>query len=85
MLVRGFGNLPFERPNAMSAIGWLQIALLFGAVLVCAVSLRAFMARVFAGERNILSPVLGPVERGYPADCTSGAATIDWLPPARRA
>jgi len=49
----------------MTAIGWLQIVLLFAAVLVCAVPLGAFMARVFAGERNILSPVLGPLERGF--------------------
>ncbi|GGD03005.1 potassium-transporting ATPase subunit KdpA [Aureimonas glaciei] len=49
----------------MTAIGWLQIVLLFGAVLVCAVPLGAFMARVFAGERTFLSPVLGPVERGF--------------------
>jgi K+-transporting ATPase ATPase A chain len=49
----------------MTAIGWLQIALLFGAVLLCAVPLGAFMARVFAGERTVLSPVLGPVERGF--------------------
>lgn len=49
----------------MTAIGWLQIVLLFGAVLLCAVPLGAFMARVFAGERTFLSPVLGPVERGF--------------------
>jgi K+-transporting ATPase ATPase A chain len=49
----------------MTAIGWLQIVLLFGVVLVCAVPLGAFMARVFAGERTFLSPVLGPVERGF--------------------
>ncbi|KAB0681361.1 potassium-transporting ATPase subunit KdpA [Aureimonas leprariae] len=48
----------------MTIVGWLQIVLILAAVLVSAVPLGALMARVFAGERNVLSPVLGPVERG---------------------
>ncbi len=32
-------------------------------VLACAIPLSRFIAQVYAGERNILSPVLGPVER----------------------
>ncbi len=46
----------------MTAIGWLQIAVLFVLVLVCVKPLGAFMAKVFAGERTFLTPVLGPVE-----------------------
>lgn len=44
---------------------------LLGYVLFCAVltaggwALAAFMTRVYAGERTLLSPVLGPVERGF--------------------
>ncbi|WP_439544458.1 potassium-transporting ATPase subunit KdpA [Hyphomicrobium sp.] len=47
----------------MTFVGWLQIALVLGAVLVAAWPLGLFMARVFAGERTLLSPVLAPVER----------------------
>ena len=46
----------------MTAIGWLQIAVLFILILVCVKPLGAFMANVFAGERTFLTPVFGPVE-----------------------
>jgi K+-transporting ATPase ATPase A chain len=59
----------------MSVIGWLQISLLFLAVLVVVKPLGLYMAAVLSGERNVLSPILGPVERGL-----YGAAGID---PAR--
>ena len=49
----------------MTAIGWLQIILVFVSVLVCVRPLGYYMARLFAGERTFLSPVLGPVERGF--------------------
>lgn len=49
----------------MTAIGWLQIALLFALVLICVKPLGAYMARVFQGERTMLGVVLGPVERGF--------------------
>src|SRR5215470_4802982 len=48
----------------MTANGLLQIALFCAIVTAIAVPLGAYMARVFAGERTLLSPVLGPVERG---------------------
>ncbi|WP_029351005.1 potassium-transporting ATPase subunit KdpA [Bosea sp. 117] len=48
----------------MTPIGWLQILAILLIVLVTAVPIGAFMARIFAGERNLLTPVLGPVERG---------------------
>ena len=47
----------------MTTDGWLQIALLFAVVLLTAAPLGGFMARVYAGERNLLTPILGPVER----------------------
>ncbi|WP_027998920.1 potassium-transporting ATPase subunit KdpA [Sinorhizobium arboris] len=59
----------------MSVTGWLQISLLFFAVLVVVKPLGLYMARVNSGERNVLSPILGPVERGL-----YGAAGVD---PAR--
>ncbi len=46
----------------MTTIGWLQIALFFLAVLVTIKPLGLYMARVFAGERTALSPVLGRLE-----------------------
>ena len=49
----------------MTLAGWLQIALALALVVACAVPLSAFIARVFSGERTFLSPVLGPVERGF--------------------
>src|SRR5215468_9924409 len=47
----------------MTANGLLQIALFCVIVTAIAVPLGTYMARVFAGERTLLSPVLGPVER----------------------
>jgi K+-transporting ATPase ATPase A chain len=47
----------------MNLMGWLEIALVLGAVLVAAWPLGAYMARVFAGENTLLGVVLAPVER----------------------
>jgi len=47
----------------MTIVGWLQISLLFLAVLLVIKPLGLYMARVFSGERTFLSPVLGRVER----------------------
>jgi potassium-transporting ATPase potassium-binding subunit len=46
----------------MTSIGWLQISLLFLAVIIVIKPLGLYMARVFSGERTFLSPVLGRVE-----------------------
>jgi K+-transporting ATPase ATPase A chain len=48
----------------MTVSGWLQILFVFALVLATVVPLGRHMARVFAGERTILSPVVGPIERG---------------------
>ncbi len=47
----------------MTLVGWLQISLLFLAVILVIKPLGLYMARVFSGERTFLSPVLGRVER----------------------
>ncbi|SMC72852.1 potassium-transporting ATPase subunit KdpA [Rhizobium sp. RU36D] len=47
----------------MTIVGWLQISLLFLAVLIVIKPLGLYMARVFSGERTFLSPLLGRVER----------------------
>ncbi|KQQ90303.1 potassium-transporting ATPase subunit KdpA [Aureimonas sp. Leaf324] len=49
----------------MTLVGWLQIILILAAVVAFAIPLGAFMGRVFAGERTVLTPILGPVERGF--------------------
>jgi len=46
----------------MTLIGWLQIALVLGAVMVAAWPLGLYMAQVFQGKRSFLSPVVAPVE-----------------------
>ena len=47
----------------MSLFDVLQIILYLVILVLLAKPLGAFMARVFSGERNILSPVMAPVER----------------------
>ena len=47
----------------MTAIGWLQAIVFFLIILALTKPLGSYMARVFAGERTWLSPVLVPVER----------------------
>jgi len=49
----------------MTVIGWIQIIAIFALVLICVKPLGIFMANVFNGERTFLTPVLGPVERGF--------------------
>ncbi|GGF73936.1 potassium-transporting ATPase potassium-binding subunit [Azorhizobium oxalatiphilum] len=56
----------------MTSNGWLQIILLFAVVILTAIPLGRYMARVYAGERTFLSAVLGPVER-----LLYGAAGVD--------
>jgi K+-transporting ATPase ATPase A chain len=45
--------------------GWLQAAIFFAIVCLLTKPLGLYMARVFEGERTWLSPVLGPIERGF--------------------
>jgi potassium-transporting ATPase potassium-binding subunit len=47
----------------MTAIGWLQAVVFFLIVLALTRPLGSYMARVFAGERTWLSPVLVPLEK----------------------
>jgi K+-transporting ATPase ATPase A chain len=64
----------------MTIIGWLQIGLLFLAVGIVVKPLGLYMARVFSGERNVFSPILGPVERGlYAAAGVDPAKEQGWL------
>ncbi|PTM98959.1 potassium-transporting ATPase subunit KdpA [Mycoplana dimorpha] len=64
----------------MITIGWLQICLLFLAVLIVVKPLGLYMARVFSGGRTMFSPVLAPVERGlYAAAGVHPAKEQGWL------
>ena len=49
----------------MTWTGWLQIALVLALIAATALPLGLYIARILAGERSFLSPVLGPVERGF--------------------
>ncbi|MGB6985040.1 MAG: potassium-transporting ATPase subunit KdpA [Candidatus Aquilonibacter sp.] len=46
----------------MTVIGWIEALVIFGLVILCVKPLGSYMARVFQGDRTLLSPVLGPVE-----------------------
>ena len=48
----------------MTFNGWLQIAIFCAIVLAITRPLGGFLTRVVQGERTLLSPVLGPLERG---------------------
>jgi K+-transporting ATPase ATPase A chain len=49
----------------MTIVGWLQIIIVLALVLAAAIPLSSYIARVLAGERTFLSPVLVPVEKGF--------------------
>lgn len=49
----------------MSFPGWLQIGFVLIVVLLLVKPLGLYMARVFSGQRTYLSPLLGPIERGF--------------------
>ncbi|RYH14232.1 MAG: potassium-transporting ATPase subunit KdpA, partial [Alphaproteobacteria bacterium] len=63
----------------MTLLGWAQIALVLAGVLAAAVPLGRFIARVAAGERTVLHPLLSPLERGlYAAAGVDPARGQDW-------
>ena len=47
----------------MSAQGWLQIALYLAVLTALTPLLGGYMARVYSGERVLLTPLVAPVER----------------------
>ena len=47
----------------MNFMDWLQIILYIVVLLLLVKPLGSYMAKVFQGERNLLSPIVGPVER----------------------
>jgi K+-transporting ATPase ATPase A chain len=55
--------------------GWIQAAVLIVALVLVMKPLGAYMTRLFAGERTLLSPVFGPVERLIYRVCGVDAST----------
>ena len=49
----------------MTSNGIIQILLFFALVALATKPLGAYMARVYGGERTFLSPIFGPIERGF--------------------
>jgi len=49
----------------MTFNGWLQIALYCVVIVLLVKPFGGYMTRVFTGERTLLSPVLGPLERAF--------------------
>jgi len=49
----------------MTLVGWSQIAIVLALVLATAIPLSGLIAGVYSGEKNFLSPLLRPVERGF--------------------
>jgi K+-transporting ATPase ATPase A chain len=49
----------------MTFNGWIQIAIYCAIIIAITKPFGGYLARVFSGERTLLSPVLGPLERGF--------------------
>lgn len=47
----------------MTLIGWIQIAVYCGIIILLVKPLGGYMTRVYNGDRTLLSPVIGPIER----------------------
>src|SRR4051812_19854511 len=68
----------------MTVQGWLQIAVFFAVLTAVTPVIGGYMARVFGGERLLLTPVLGPLERVlYRALRTDPDREQDWKSYAR--
>ncbi|MGX5846132.1 potassium-transporting ATPase subunit KdpA [Mesorhizobium sp. PL10] len=63
----------------MTLIGWIQILVYCGIVVLLVKPLGGYMYRVFNGDRTFLSPILGPVERSlYRISGTSEREEQHW-------
>lgn len=64
----------------MTLNGWVQIALYGALIALLTKPIGAYMTHVFQGERTVLSPVLGPVERAlYRAAGIDPAVEQHWV------
>ncbi|ESY72379.1 potassium-transporting ATPase subunit KdpA [Mesorhizobium sp. M0051] len=53
----------------MTLNGWIQILVFCGIIILLVKPLGGYMHRVFNGDRTLLSPVFGPLERGLYRVC----------------
>jgi K+-transporting ATPase ATPase A chain len=49
----------------MTFVGWSQIAIVLALTLIAAIPLSGLIVKMYAGEANLLTPVLRPVERVF--------------------
>ncbi len=64
----------------MTLTGWAQIAIVLALVILFALPLSRLIAQIFKGDRTFLTPILGPVERGfYRLAGVDPAREQDWL------
>jgi K+-transporting ATPase ATPase A chain len=49
----------------MTFVGWSQIAIVLALTLIAAIPLSGLIVKIYAGEANLLTPVLRPVERVF--------------------
>ena len=47
----------------MTFVGWSQIAIVLALALIAAIPLSGLIVKIYAGEANVLTPVMRPVER----------------------
>ena len=65
---------------AIPGTGWLQLVLYMAVLVACVVPLGGYMAKVFQGERHILTPVLGWLEsRIYSVLGTRPDTDMNWV------
>lgn len=63
----------------MTLNGWLQILVYCGIIILLVKPLGGYMHRIFTGERTLLSPLFGPLERGlYRISGTSEREEQHW-------
>jgi len=61
--------LKARKATAMTLNGWIQILVFCGIIILLVKPLGGYMHRVFSGERTLLSPIFGPLERGLYRIC----------------
>jgi len=65
---------------SLTGNAWLQLALYMAVLTACVVPLGGYMAKVFQGERHILSPVLGWLEKSiYAVSGASPEKDMTWV------
>ncbi|HET9721342.1 MAG TPA: potassium-transporting ATPase subunit KdpA, partial [Solirubrobacteraceae bacterium] len=68
----------------MTVLGWVLIFGFAALLTILSLPLGRYMAAVYGGDRTVLDPVLGPVERGlYRVMRANPAQSQDWKAYAR--